>query len=119
IDVNITKKEISKLVDRCYRELGPHRTAVFLDDIKRLGYTYATKAGLSISVQDFLIPQQKIELVSKALLQVKEIAKQAKMGIITDSERYNKIIDLWTHVTDAISDHMFNQMQMADAAPVK
>ncbi len=119
IDVNITKKEISKLVDRCYRELGPYRTAVFLDDIKKMGYTYATKAGLSISVQDFHIPQQKTDLVNRALVQVKEIAKQAKMGIITDSERYNKIIDLWTHVTDAISDHMFNQMQQGDAAAVK
>ncbi|MBV9080987.1 MAG: DNA-directed RNA polymerase subunit beta', partial [Elusimicrobia bacterium] len=119
VDVNISKKEISKLVDRCYRELGPYRTAVFLDDIKKMGYTYATKAGLSISVQDFHIPLQKTELVNRALVQVKEIAKQAKMGIITDSERYNKIIDLWTHVTDAISDHMFNQMQQSDAAPVK
>ncbi|MCG3204265.1 MAG: DNA-directed RNA polymerase subunit beta' [Elusimicrobia bacterium] len=119
IDVNITKKEISKLVDRCYRELGAYRTSNFLDQIKKLGYTYATKAGLSISVQDFHIPSQKTELVNKAFAQAKEIAKQAKMGIITDSERYNKIIDLWTHVTDSIADHMFDQMQQQEAATLK
>jgi DNA-directed RNA polymerase subunit beta' len=119
INTNITKKEVSGLVDRCYRELGSYRTAIFLDAIKRLGYTYATKAGLSISVQDFHIPLQKGEFVKKALGQVKDIAKQAKMGIITDSERYNKIIDLWTHVTDAVSDEMFNQMQAQDTAEWK
>lgn len=119
VDVNITKKEISKLVDRCFRELGSYRTSVFLDQIKKLGYTYATKAGMSISVQDFTIPEQKTELVSKALVQAKEIAKQAKMGIITDSERYNKIIDLWTHVTDSIADHMFDQMQKQEQAKIE
>ncbi len=119
IDLNITKREVSKLVDRCYRELGAYRTSVFLDDIKKMGYTYATKAGMSISVQDFTIPEQKTELVSKAFVQAKEIAKQAKMGIITDSERYNKIIDLWTHVTDAIADHMFDQMQKQESSPMK
>ncbi len=119
IDVNITKKEISKLVDRAYRELGAYRTSTFLDQIKKLGYTYATKAGLSISVQDFHIPSQKNELVTKAFAQAKEIAKQAKMGIITDSERYNKIIDLWTHVTDSIADHMFDQMQKQEADKLK
>jgi DNA-directed RNA polymerase subunit beta' len=119
INVGITKKEIAGLVDRCYRELGSFKTAAFLDAVKKLGYTYATKAGLSISVQDFHIPLQKLDIVKRAQAQVKEIAKQAKMGIITDSERYNKIIDLWTHVTDEVSDHMFDQMQKQDAAPYK
>ena len=119
VNAFITKKEISKLVDRCYRELGAYQTAIFLDEIKKMGYRYATKAGLSISVSDFHIPKEKTELVQKALTQVKEIAKQARMGIITDSERYNKIIDLWTHVTDAIADHMFDQMQRQEAATMK
>lgn len=107
----ISKKEVSGLVDRCYRTLGAYKTSVFLDSMKQLGYTYATKAGLSISVSDFHTPPEKLQFVNRAFSQVKDIAKQAKMGIITDSERYNKIIDLWTHVTDAISDHMFHQMQ--------
>lgn len=119
INTNITKKEVSGLVDRSYRELGPYRTSIFLDALKKLGYTYATKAGVSISVADFHIPPQKDEIVKKAMTQVKDIAKQAKMGIITDSERYNKIIDLWTHVTDEISDLMFDQMQKQDAAEYK
>src|SRR5258706_10822143 len=116
INTNITKKETGNLVDRCYRELGSYKTAIFLDAVKKLGYTYATKAGLSISVSEFHIAPQKQEYVKKAQLQVKEIAKQAKMGIITDSERYNKIIDLWTRVTDEISDHMFEQMQKQESA---
>ncbi|MCB4756820.1 MAG: DNA-directed RNA polymerase subunit beta' [Elusimicrobia bacterium] len=119
VNSTVSKKEVSSLVDRSYRELGTSRTAVLLDEIKKLGYTYATRAGLSISVSDFHIPREKVEMVKKALSQVKEISKQAKMGIITDSERYNKIIDLWTHVTDEISDLMFVQMQKWDDAPFK
>jgi DNA-directed RNA polymerase subunit beta' len=105
------KKMLSSLVKRCYDELGHHATVVLLDKIKNLGYRYATRSGLSISVSEMHIPKIKKELVSNARKEVREIEKQAKMGVITESERYNKIIDIWTHVTDKISDVMFDEMQ--------
>ncbi|MBK6879208.1 MAG: DNA-directed RNA polymerase subunit beta' [Elusimicrobia bacterium] len=115
----VTKKELVGLVDRCYRELGLVRTVRFLDEIKRLGYRYATEAGLSISISDMHIPKLKEELVKKARHEIKDIEKQSKAGVITDSERYNKIIDLWTHVTDQIADVMFDEMKKTEQAVYK
>jgi DNA-directed RNA polymerase subunit beta' len=112
----VSKKDLGHLVDRCYRELGPHRAVVFLDAVKRLGYRFATQAGLSISISDMHIPALKGEMVKKAKIEIKEIEKQSKVGVITESERYNKIIDLWTHVTDQISDVMFDEMKKTEQA---
>jgi DNA-directed RNA polymerase subunit beta' len=114
INTSISKKELVSLVDRCYRELGASRTAALLDNIKKLGYRFATQAGLSISISDMHIPKLKIELVRKAKLEIKDIEKQSKAGVITESERYNKIIDLWTHVTDQIADVMFDEMKKTE-----
>ncbi|MBI5629341.1 MAG: DNA-directed RNA polymerase subunit beta' [Elusimicrobia bacterium] len=105
------KKELSQLVERCYKTLGHYRTVLLLDDLKRLGYRFATAAGLSISISDMHIPQIKKEIITQARKKVKEIELQAKNGVITESERYNKIIDIWTHVTDKISDVMFDDMK--------
>jgi DNA-directed RNA polymerase subunit beta' len=113
------KKELAKLVDRCYRELGHYQTVQLLDSLKDLGYRFATQAGLSISVTEMRIPHLKTEQVKKARHEVKEIEKQAKMGVITESERYNKIIDIWTHVTDRISDVMFEEMKSVEDEPYK
>ncbi|HNC74363.1 MAG TPA: DNA-directed RNA polymerase subunit beta', partial [Elusimicrobiota bacterium] len=84
--------------------------------VKRLGYRYATRAGLSISISEMHIPKLKEELVRKAKVEIKDIEKQSKAGVITDSERYNKIIDLWTHVTDQIADVMFDDMKKTELA---
>ena len=111
INQPVGKKELSGLVDRCYRELGPSHTVKFLDEVKRLGFRYATMAGMSISIADMHIPPKKSELVKKAQAQLKDIEKQSKLGVITESERYNKIIDLWTHVTDDVADLMFAEMK--------
>ena len=115
----VGKKELSGLVDRCYRELGPSQTVKFLDQVKRLGFRYATIAGLSISIHDMHVPLKKVELVKKAQAQLKEIEKQSKLGVITESERYNKIIDLWTHVTDDVADLMFAEMKRQEDSPRK
>ena len=105
------KKELSQLVERCYKQIGHYQTVVLLDDIKALGYKFATMAGLSISISDMHIPALKKEAVAEARKKVKAIEAQAKAGVITESERYNKIIDIWTHVTDKISDVMFDDMK--------
>jgi len=119
INGNVSKKELVNMVDRCYRELGASRTVRLLDEIKKLGYRFATQAGLSISISDMHIPKMKAELVKKARLEIKDIERQSKAGVITDSERYNKIIDLWTHVTDQIADVMFDDMKKTEMAPYK
>ena len=119
VNQSVSKKELVGLVDRCYRELGLPRTVRFLDEVKRLGFRYATQAGLSISISEMHIPKLKEELVKKAKHEIKDIEKQSKAGVITDSERYNKIIDLWTHVTDQIADVMFDEMKKTENAPYK
>jgi DNA-directed RNA polymerase subunit beta' len=115
LNATMDKKELAKLVERTYKELGHYETVQLLDALKDLGYKYATKSGLSISVSEMKIPAIKKELVKKARQEVREIEKQSKMGVITDSERYNKIIDIWTQVTDRISDVMFDDLQSTDS----
>ncbi|MBI4370063.1 MAG: DNA-directed RNA polymerase subunit beta' [Elusimicrobia bacterium] len=111
INNTIDKKTLAAIIMDCYRKLGHYRTVVLLDDIKDLGYRYATYYGVSISVTDMLVPKTKNDLVKRAQDKVKEIERQAKAGAITESERYNKVVDLWTHVTDQVSDQMFREMQ--------
>jgi DNA-directed RNA polymerase subunit beta' len=106
-----SKKDLSMLVERCFKTIGHFRTVQLLDDLKRTGFHYATVAGLSISVSDMHIPKIKKEEITEARRKVKLIEQQAKNGVITESERYNKIIDIWTHVTERISDVMFDAME--------
>ena len=109
------KKELSRLVERCYKTLGQYRTVLLLDDLKRMGFHFATAAGLSISVSDMHIPALKKDAILEARRKVKEIEKQAKNALITEAERYNKIIDIWTHVTDKIADVMFDEMKKEES----
>ena len=113
----LTKKELAELVERCYKELGQARTVILLDDIKKLGFKFATRAGLSISIDEMKIPPLKQKLVKEAQVQIKEIERQAKQGLITESERYNKVIDIWTHVTDKVADIMFDEMKKDEFVP--
>ncbi|MFH2202300.1 MAG: DNA-directed RNA polymerase subunit beta' [Elusimicrobiota bacterium] len=115
LNETMNKRELAKLVESCYKQLGHYQTVLLLDALKALGYKYATRSGLSISISEMKIPPIKKELVRKARLEVREIEKQSKLGVITESERYNKIIDIWTHVTDKISDVMFDDMKSLDS----
>jgi DNA-directed RNA polymerase subunit beta' len=108
---SMTKKELVTLVDRCYKELGQFKTTILLDEIKKIGYRYATLAGISISINEMKVPPKKEKMVKEAKIKIKEIEKQAKLGLITESERYNKIIDIWTRVTDEVADIMFDEMR--------
>ena len=88
-----------------------HQSVVkLLDDLKRVGFEEATKAGLSISVDDFKIPAKKQEYLNRTIADVKHVEDQYKRGLITDRERGNKIIDLWTHTTDDVSDLIFAEL---------
>ncbi len=115
----MTKKELGAIVDKCYKELGQYRTVALLDEIKKMGYKYATRAGVSISINEMIIPPKKEKLVKDAKAKIKEIESQSKLGIITESERYNKIIDIWTKVTDEVADIMFDEMKKDETKPIQ
>ena len=94
------KKQLGDLIWRCYQVAGQQGTVEMLDKLKELGFREATKAGVSIGIDDMIIPKEKETRSStNAHKQIKEVEKQYRKGIITDGERYNKIIDIWTHCT--------------------
>ncbi|MDE3225485.1 MAG: DNA-directed RNA polymerase subunit beta', partial [Nitrospirota bacterium] len=106
----MTKKEMTKLIDAVYRQAGHRETVVLLDKIKDIGFTYATKAGVSICIDNMHIPTKKEELISKAQKEVNEIEKQYAEGLITNGERYNKVIDIWAHVTEQVAGEMMKEL---------
>ena len=106
----MTKKEMTKLIDSVYRQSGHRDTVVFLDKIKDIGFFYATRAGVSICVDNMHIPSKKHDLIGKAQREVNEIEKQYAEGLITNGERYNKVIDIWAHVTEQVANEMMKEL---------
>ena len=106
----MTKKEMTKLIDAVYRQAGHRDTVMFLDKIKDIGFQYATKAGVSICIDNMHIPTRKEELITKAQREVNEIEKQYAEGLITNGERYNKVIDIWAHVTEQVANEMMKEI---------
>ncbi len=100
----LKKKDIGVLVDYIYKIGGVSQTASFLDDLKNMGFKYATKVGVSVSIDDIKIPAMKEGLVTAAKAEVKEIQRQFGAGLLTDQERYNKIIDIWTDANNGIAE---------------
>jgi len=103
----LTKKRIEEIVADCYKLLGNYETVKFLDRLKDLGFTYAMKSGATIGMDDVLVPEEKDKFVEQAYEMVEKIQNQYERGIITDGERYNKIIDIWTHTTNEVAEKMF------------
>jgi len=102
----LTKKELTNLVAHSYKELGTYETVIMLDKMKEIGFEAATRAGITVSMDDILIPGDKPELIAQAKKEVAAIERQYQQGVITDGERYNKVIDIWTHTTDNIAEVM-------------
>ena len=111
-EVNHTmkKKELGNLIDLSYRVAGNKATVIFADKLKDTGYGYATRAGVSIALKDMVIPASKPRLLKQAYGNVQEIDEQYNNGLITDGERYNKVVDIWAEVTDRISDEMLRDL---------
>src|SRR4249919_3429660 len=105
------KKQLSDIIWRCYQIAGPAVTVTTLDKLKELGFREATRAGISIGIEDMIIPKRKESELENAYKQVKQVDQQYRRGIITDGERYNKIIDIWTHAGDQISNVMFREIE--------
>jgi DNA-directed RNA polymerase subunit beta' len=110
----LKKKGIGQLVNYCYLRFGLEVTVKMLDEIKSLGFKYATRAGLSIGIDDMVIPDNKKTLVKDADKQVIAVQQQYLDGAITNGERYNKVIEIWSSITEKVADEMFGQMQRRD-----
>src|SRR5437879_11011390 len=108
------KKQLSDIIWRCYQVSGQEGTVETLDKLKELGFREATKAGVSIGISDMIIPKEKEIELQNAYKQIKTVEQQYRKGIITDGERYNKIIDIWTHAGDEISNVMFRTLEHND-----
>ncbi|MDW8097164.1 MAG: DNA-directed RNA polymerase subunit beta' [Aquificaceae bacterium] len=107
----LDKKKVSKLIASVYNRYGTEKTAQFLDRLKELGFEVATKAAVSIGVEDLQIPKVKKEVLLQAFEQADEISELHRSGIITAKERYNRIIDLWSEITDKVSRAMFEEIE--------
>jgi DNA-directed RNA polymerase subunit beta' len=112
VNQTLEKSNLSKVIADCYSLLGHDLTVKLLDDIKKIGFESATLAGLSISIDDLHVPRDKQKEVLASKKEVNAVEDQYRKGIITDRERYNKIVDIWTHTTDKISDMLFREMDV-------
>ena len=110
----LKKKGLQQLVQKCYLDFGLELTVEMLDALKTLGFTYATRSGLSIGIDDLVIPAHKAQLVKNARVEVIKVEQQYLEGAITNGERYNKIIALWSEVTEKVSDEMMGEMAELD-----
>src|SRR5213594_5011870 len=110
----LKKKGIGQLVNYCYLRFGLETTVKMLDEVKELGFRYATRAGLSIGIDDMVIPDNKKILVRDGEKQAVSVQQQYLDGAITNGERYNKVIEIWSAITEKVADEMFGQMQQRD-----
>ena len=106
----LKKKEISRLINTAFRRCGLRETVIFADKLLQSGFSLATRAGLSIAIDDMLIPQQKAEIIRSAEREVKEIEAQYTSGLVTQGERYNKVVDIWGRAGDQVGKVMMEQL---------
>ncbi|PYK96855.1 MAG: DNA-directed RNA polymerase subunit beta', partial [Verrucomicrobia bacterium] len=106
----VGKGQLGELIWNCYKFCGHEQTVTTLDRLKELGFFEATRAGVSIGIDDMIIPKEKTQEIEAAQKQISEVEKQYRKGVITPGERYNKIIDIWTHCTDQIANVMLKTL---------
>ena len=110
LDRPLKKKEISRLINTAFRRCGLKETVVFADKLMQNGYRLATRAGISICSDDMLVPTQKGEIIAAADKEVKEIESQYTNGLVTNGERYNKVVDIWGRTGDQVAKVMMDQL---------
>ncbi|MCX5696600.1 MAG: DNA-directed RNA polymerase subunit beta', partial [Candidatus Omnitrophica bacterium] len=111
VNLELKKGNVGDIVSDCYKRFGHHRTITLLDDVKQVGFDYATLGGISIGIDDMKVPVEKEEVLKESRAEVAKVEDQYRKGIITDRERKSKVIDIWTHATDKISDYLFKGME--------
>src|SRR5437867_1828876 len=114
INKALKKKEISRLINAAFRRCGLRETVIFADRLMQAGFTIATRAGISICVDDMLVPAQKPDLIASAETEVKEIESQYTSGLVTVGERYNKVVDIWGRAGDQVGKAMMDQLSSED-----
>jgi DNA-directed RNA polymerase subunit beta' len=107
----VGKSTLGELIWTCYKICGHEKTVVMLDNLKELGFRSATRSGCSIGIDDMIIPKEKDQEIHTAQKQINEVEKQYRKGVITPGERYNKVIDIWTHCTDKIANVMLDTLK--------
>jgi len=115
INLDMTKKQISATINACYRALGLKETVVFADQLMYTGFHYATRAGISFGIDDIVIPEQKTRIVASADREVKEIQDQYSSGLVTNGERYNKVVDIWSRANDQVAKAMMEKLGSEEA----
>ena len=110
INVDMTKKAISGVINACYRQLGLKETVIFADQLMYMGFHYATRSGVSIGVDDMIVPEQKERILAAAEREVKEIQEQYSSGLVTNGERYNKVVDIWSRTNDQVAKAMMEKL---------
>jgi len=115
VNVDMTKKNISRLINYCYRYLGIKDTVILADKIMYLGFKYATRAGVSFGIEDMEIPAKKADIIRAAEGEVNEIQNQYASGLVTDGERYNKVVDIWSRANDQVAKVMMEGLGEEDA----
>ena len=98
----MTKKSISKVLDNCYRTSGLKEAVIFADQLMYTGFKYATRGGASIGIEDMQIPDDKASIIEQADDEVREIESQFRSGLVTNGERYNKVIDIWSRTNELV-----------------
>lgn len=110
----LRKKELQELINISYRRAGQKKTVIFADKLKDLGFTMATRAGLSIAIDYLTIPEKKAEILEEADRKIAELWRQYQEGLITESERYNKAVDIWSTATERVTEEMIKKMESAE-----
>jgi DNA-directed RNA polymerase subunit beta' len=119
INQDMTKKLISATINACYRALGQKQTVVFADQLMYTGFAYATRSGVSFGIDDIVIPEQKTKIVAGADREVKEIQDQYASGLVTNGERYNKVVDIWSRANDQVAKAMMEKLGSEEATDTK
>ena len=110
INKTMSKKVITNLVNTCYRDVGLKASVIFADQLMYTGFRYATYSGVSIGVNDMNIPDEKVNIINAAEAEVKDIESQYTSGLVTNGERYNKVVDIWSHTNDQVAKAMMDKL---------
>jgi DNA-directed RNA polymerase subunit beta' len=117
INHTVGKKQMSDVIWRCYQAAGHKATVICLDELKSLGFREAARSGASVGMVDMVIPEEKPAIIADAYEKVEKVTKQYRNGIITDGERYQKVIDIWTQATDTIANHLYRKIEHNEGKP--
>ncbi|MEP4076288.1 MAG: DNA-directed RNA polymerase subunit beta', partial [Haloferula sp.] len=117
MNMTVGKKQMGDVIWRCYQVAGQKGTVATLDELKGLGFKEASRSGCSIGIVDMVVPEEKPAVIKDAYSQVEKVTKQYRNGVITDGERYQKVVDIWTHASDTIASLLYRKLEHNDGKP--